>query len=154
MADSSQTATIPSPESTAELLPEESPWPVSDQNAVMAGICFESAYDAADQVFVLRDAAELTRFFDLADNSQLCRRPVLRQSFDFSDGRVLVGVWSKGRGCSAIHHRLAFHQNDPARTIAIQLQLEISGTCDYDLIRPFWISLDAAADYAISIVVE
>ena len=70
------------------------PWP--DANGVMGGICFASAQDAAGQLFVLRSQQELSHFFDLADNSQLCREPVERRAFDFSGGRVLAGLWSTG----------------------------------------------------------
>jgi len=129
-----------------------SPW--FDANSVMSGICFESAYDAVGQVFVLRSEAELAQLFDLADHSRLCAHPVQRHSFDFAYGRVLAGLWSAGRGCSAYHQPIAFDRNDVERTITIRLQWVVVGACDYELVRPFWIGLENARDYAITIVVE
>ena len=131
---------------------EPSLW--SDASAVVAGICFESAYDAAGQVFVLRSASELTRFFDLADNSRLCRHPVERPAFDFSDGRVLAGLWSRGRGCVAGHQLIAFIRDETARTINIHLRLIVEGACPYDLVRPYWVGLPDAQDYTITITVQ
>lgn len=126
----------------------------TDANDVMRGICFESAYDAAGQVFVLRSDAELSHLFDLSDHSQLCRHPVARQTFSFEGGRVLAGVWSIGRGCTAEHHLIEFYRNDPELVIDLRLRLEIAGDCPYDLVRPFWIALDNAARHTISITVE
>lgn len=128
------------------------PW--VDANAVMAGICFEAAYDAAGQVFTLRSAEEHIRFYGLADQSGLCRRPVERRPFDFSGGRVLAGLWSTGRGCTARHDLLSFARDDAARTITIRLALVVEGDCPYELVRPFWVGLDSAQDYTIVIDVK
>ncbi|HRL11366.1 MAG TPA: hypothetical protein PKX07_05775, partial [Aggregatilineales bacterium] len=51
---------------------------LGDASEVMRGICFESAFDAANRTFVMQSDAELAAFFDLADNSELCPRPVAR----------------------------------------------------------------------------
>lgn len=126
----------------------------TDENSVMNGICFESAFDAVGRVFILRNETELSNFFDLADNSRLCRRPVKRQSFDFSGGRILVGLWSKGIGCTARHDVAQTHQDDEARRFTMTLNLIIEGTCNYELVRPFWIGLSGVTDYEISLVVE
>ena len=69
-------------------------YPWTDVPEIVSGVCFEAGWDAVGQVFVLRNEADLLRFYDLVDNSQLCRRPVRRVSFDFSNGRALVGLWS------------------------------------------------------------
>lgn len=122
--------------------------------AVMSGICFEAALDAAGKVFVLRDAQAHIRFYDLADNSQLCRRPVARNAFDFSSGRVLAGLWSQGKGCTARHDVLSVARDDVARTLLIRLNFVTEGDCDYELLRPFWIGLDGVSDYKIDIRVE
>jgi hypothetical protein len=124
-----------------------------DASAVMAGICFAAANDAAGRVFVLRDQGELDTFFGLADNSQLCPRPVARGSFDFSAGRILIGVWSAGVGCTASHDVRRFARDDMARTLTIRLRLMIEGDCPYELVRPFWIGVPSAADYAVNLVV-
>ena len=119
----------------------------------MSGICFEAALDAAGKVFVLHNPQEHIQFYDLADNSKLCRHPVLRNAFDFSNGRVLAGLWSYGKGCTARHDVLAVNRDDAAKTLTIQLQFVTEGACDYELIRPFWIGLDGVNDYQINIQV-
>lgn len=141
------------PEFAAE--PTLSPAPVwEDASPVMAGICFEAAFDAAGQVFVVRSAQALTDLYDLADNSELCRQLVRRETFDFSDGRVLVGLWSRGSGCIAQHEVLDMERDSAQRVLNLRLRFVTEGTCPYELVRPFWIALPDAADYEIHIVVE
>lgn len=140
---------------TATTAPSPTPaYPWVDASAVMAGICFEAAADAAGRTFVIRSADELATFFDLADNSGLCRLPVERADFDFSDGRVIAGTWSRGDGCSARHTVDRIDRDDDARTLTITLRLVTEGDCAYELVRPFWVALDDVTDYAIEIVVN
>lgn len=117
-----------------------------DAAQVMRGICFEAANDAAGQVFVLRDADDLQRFYDLADNSQLCRRPVERVPFDFEDDDVLAGLWSAGRGCVARHELIAIDRDETAQVTTFRLRFITEGDCDYELVRPFWVALAAHPD--------
>ena len=124
-----------------------------DAGDVMRGICFEAAQDAAGQVFVLRDAEAHIRFYNLADNSQLCRRPVERVPFDFSTGRVLVGLWSKGTGCTANHVVESMVRDDTNHTVTIRARFTAEGDCPYELLRPFWRSLDGVTDYEIDLQV-
>ena len=124
-----------------------------DAADVMRGICFEAALDAAGQVFILRDAEEHIRFYNLADNSQLCRRPVERVPFEFESGRVLVGLWSKGTGCTATHTVESMSRDDANRRIAIRATFTTEGDCPYELVRPFWRSLDGVSDYDIDLQV-
>jgi len=139
-------------------LPEavESGAAYTDAAEVMRGICFESAYGAAldEAVFVLRSDADLQRLFDLADNSGLCRRAVERGSFDFSDGRVLVGTWSFGMGCTANHDITTYTRDAAAQTVTLVLAFSTQGDCPYELVRPFWIAIPDAADYAITLTVR
>ena len=130
--------------------------PYEDAAEVMRGICFEAAFDSAQQgqLFVLRDAAALIAFYDLADNSQLCRRPVERVPFDFADGRVLAGLWSTGIGCTARHDVRAVDRNDTEKTLVLRVKFTAEGDCPYELVRPFWIAVDRASDYEITINVE
>ncbi len=142
---------------TVETTPSSSsitvfPW--TDESATMSGICFEAALDAAGQVYVFRSAEEHIDFYDLADNSRLCRRPVQRYPFDFTGGRVLAGLWSAGVGCTARHDVLAIERNDDAKTFTVRLRFVTEGDCPYELVRPFWMGLDDMADYEIDIVVE
>ncbi len=147
---------IPSitPASTdAPPLQSDLPGGLQDMLPVMSGICFEAAYDAREQVFVLRSAEEHIRFYDLADNSGLCRRPVRRNPFDFSHGAVLAGLWSYGYGCDANHEIVQYQRDDDANTIFIQLAFFTEGDCNYELIRPFWVGIPDAQDYDIQIEV-
>jgi hypothetical protein len=128
-------------------------YPWTNENATLSGVCFEAALDTAGEVFVLHNPEEHIRFYELADNSQLCRRPVIRYPFDFSGGRVLAGLWSYGTGCTARHDVLSVQRDDGAKTIVIRLHFVTDGDCNYELLRPFWIGLDGAADYQIEIQV-
>lgn len=147
--ESNPTVTIVLPEPLNNITPTL-PW--ADARALVEGICFEAALDAAGRVFVLRDAAALTAFYDGVDNSQLCRRPVSRVPFDFSGGAVLVGLWSSGRGCTAQHNIVGVIQD--AAAWQIRLRFETAGTCDYELLRPFWVALTGAGAAAVDVVVE
>jgi hypothetical protein len=141
----------------APFTPEPTPvsaYPWVDAGAVMEGICFEAALDAVGETFVLRNADDHMRFYDLADNSQLCRRPVTRYAFDFSNGRILAGLWSYGRGCTARHEVLSFTRDDAAQSINLQLRFVTEGNCDYELVRAFWISLENATNYQIDVQVD
>mgnify|MGYP005848471021 CR=1 FL=1 len=129
-------------------------YPWTDERAVMESLCFESVYDAAGQTFVLHSAEELTHFFNLADNSRLCRRPVQRAGFDFSGERTLAGLWTRGRGCTARHDVRGFQQDDVARTFVIVLRFVTEGECGYELVQPFWVGLTLPRDYDIRIRVE
>ncbi len=129
------------------------PLDMRDELAVMSGICFNSAFDARDRVFVIRSVSEHIDFYDLADNSQLCRRPIERHPFDFTSGRILAGIWSYGFGCQAQHNILNTDKNDETKTIRIELLFITVGECDYELIRPFWVSIPDAQDYTIDMVV-
>jgi hypothetical protein len=143
----SQTETQPLPTSIGAIYP----W--VDANPLMAGICFEAAQNAAGQVFVLRDSDAQTRFYDQADNSHLCRHPVTRYPFDFSNGGIVAGLWSAGHGCTARHDVLGVERDDAARRFTIHLRFVTEGSCDYELVRPFWIGLDGLAGYDIQIIV-
>ncbi len=134
--------------------PTPTPLPWTDASAVMNGLCFESVADAAEQLFVIRSAEELTRFYDLADESELCRHPVQRGDFDFSGGRILAGTWSRAIGCTARHEIVSVQRDDTAQTLAITLRLLVDADCNYELVRPFWIALDGVADYDIRVTVQ
>lgn len=117
----------------------------------MHGICFEAALDAAGQMFVLRTAEEHIRFYDLADESRLCRRPVARNAFDFSNGRILAGLWSAAIGCGMRHEVVAYERDDAALVFRLTLRVMVEGGCNYELVRPFWIGLEGMAGYEVRI---
>ncbi len=129
-------------------------YPWTDEQAVMGGVCFEAALDASEQLFILRTAEDHIRFYDLVDESRLCRRPVARVPFDFSSGRMLVGLWSAGVGCRAWHEIVRYERDDAARAFTLTLRLVIEGGCSYELVRPFWIGLEGMAGYAVRIVMS
>lgn len=120
----------------------------------MSGVCFEAALDAADETLTFTTAAQHIAFYDSIDERSLCRQPVGRNPFEFDDGRVLAGVWSSGRGCIANHEVLDYERDDAAQTFTLNLRFITEGDCNYELLRPFWIALDGAADYEIEIIVE
>lgn len=126
----------------------------TDEMAIMNGICFEAALDAVGQFFVIRNNEQLLNFYDLADNSHLCDHPVQRNSFDFSNGRILAGLWSNGTGCTAYHSLEYYNLNKHTHTLTIQLRLVIEGACAYELVRPFWIGINGLDGYEIVIEVD
>jgi hypothetical protein len=152
------TAAIPVIVATAipptSALPSPTPYPWVDANTVMSGLCYESVADAAGQTFVIRSAEALTRFYDLADNSELCRHPVERAVVDFSNGGVLVGLWSKAVGCKALHEVIGVQRDDVAHTYVVRLRLLVEPGCSYELVRPFWIGLTGMADYDVRLLLE
>jgi hypothetical protein len=130
------------------------PFLLIDANPVMSGICFESAYDAAGRTFVLRNADELNSLFNESDNSGYCRRPAVRGTFDFSNGRAIIGTWSRGRGCEAEHRITDVDIDNVARTFIIHAQFIVEGDCPYDLVRPLWLGVTGYRDYDIRLLVE
>lgn len=155
-APDADAAPLPSP--VLVTLPPDSatasPYPWSDENTSISGICFEAALDAAGRVFVLRTPEEHIQFYNLADNSGLCARPVLRLPFEFGGGRVLAGLWSAGSGCTARHDVLDYSRDDAARRFSVTLRFVTAGDCPYELVRPFWIGLNDAAGYEVQITVQ
>src|SRR5690606_1357601 len=98
-----------------------------------------------------RSAEEHIQFYNLADNSNLCRHSVRREPFDFTSGDVLVGIWSRGRGCTAQYELSSFQRDDRGKSINIQAQFSTEGDCPYDLVRGLWLGIENAQDYAISL---
>jgi len=141
---------------TATIPPTATPMPFNLESAisVMSGICFESVADAAGQVFVMRNAEEHINLYDLAENSELCRRPIIRNPFDFSNGRILAGTWTYGIGCTADHEILNVVRDDDGQSIRVDLRFQTFGECPYELVRPFWVAFEDAQDYDVTINVE
>jgi hypothetical protein len=128
------------------------PFIYEEADALFAGLCFESVFDAAGRVFVVRSADELRTLYDLADSSGLCARPVARAEGDWSEGRVLAGLWSRGEGCTARHTITHMVRDEADRQITLTVRLETEGACPYELVEPFWISIPDAQEYAIVIL--
>lgn len=149
----------PPPGTLAPPTPAPLPYGVTDERTAVSGICFESAFDAAGRVFVLRSAEELAWLFDSSDASGLCRRPALRGTFGFggaegAPARALAGLWSKGTGCTADHRIENITADDAARTFTVQLRFIVSGDCPYELVRPFWIGIPGYNEYDIRLIVN
>lgn len=138
--------------------PTPLPGGLTDERAVVGGICFESAFDAAGRVFVLRSPAELAWLFDSSDASGFCRRPSARGGFDFGGdprpARALAGLWSRGLGCTADHVIDAVEIDPTARTFTVRLRFVTAGDCPYELVRPFWIGITGYNEYDIRLIVE
>ncbi len=141
-------ASTPSPSATALLYP----W--VDASAVMAGLCFEVVQAWAGQPMVLRDADQQSGFYDRVDASGLCRRPVRRYPFDFSEGRVLAGLFSRGVGCTARHEVLGWERDAYANRFVIRLRFITEGDCPYELVRGFWIGIEGVGAAEVVIVME
>lgn len=138
-----------------DLTSTPSPYPDSIYDALPStmGICFEAAWDASNQVFIIRSAEEHIQFYDLADNANLCRNPVRREPFDFSSGDVLVGHWNRGNGCTAQHQIIDYQRDDTRQTIVITAEFSTEGDCNYELVRGLWLGIPDAQAYTISLIV-
>jgi hypothetical protein len=99
----------------------------------------------------LRSAEEHIHFYNLVDNSNLCRNPAERLPFDFSTGDVLAGLWNRGTGCTASHSITAFQRDDTTKVINILVAFSTEGDCPYELVRGFWLGIHNAQDYQITI---
>ncbi len=127
-----------------------------DQAGLVAGVCFAAASDAAGQVFTLQDADELSSFYDAADASDLCRRPIRRpplaeREAAFAGDAVVIGGWDAGSGCTAGHEVVRFERDDAARALMIEVRFITQGACGYALVRPLWLSLPGARGYAVTL---
>lgn len=127
---------------------------VYDALPVMQGICYEAAADAVGQVFVIDSAEAHINFYNLADNSNLCRQPVGRYPFDFTTGDVLAGLWNRGSGCTATHTITDYQRDDTARTVDLTATFITEGDCPYELIRGLWLGIESAQGYTINITVS
>jgi hypothetical protein len=87
------------------------------------------------------------------DELALCRHPVTRYPFDFDSGRVLVGFWQVGQGCSA-HHEVQTSRDEANKIITLTMTFVQEGTCPYELVRPFWVSIPDAVGWQIEFVEE
>ena len=126
----------------------------TDVNYLMDGICFEAALNAAGQVFKIGDAATLEAFYTQIDSSQLCEDPVNHMTYPYNNGEVIMGLWSKGMGCSARYTIQNIQRDDIQKQEAIQLQFITEGDCPYELVQPFWIALPQSEGYSIQLDVQ
>lgn len=125
-----------------------------DASALMEGICFASAQDAAGRVFTLRGAEALTQFYDLADESGLCTRAVKRGEVNFEATPILTGGWSVGTGCAARHEVIALDYDASAATASMTVDFITEGECPYTLVRPFWAAWQVPAETEVTFVLN
>lgn len=133
--------------------PSTSTPPWTDASRVFDGVCFEAAQAISGQVFVLRNAQDHIQFYDRIDQSGLCRRAITRHPFEFGNGQILAGLWSAGHGCKAHHQLIAYQQDDANQRLIIVVRFITEGTCNYQLLRAYWIGVDGLAGYDVQIVV-
>lgn len=143
----------PTPVSPNPAAPSTPSPPWTDASRVFDGVCFEAAQAISNQVFVLRSAQDHIQFYDRIDQSGLCRHPITRNPFEFGSGQILAGLWSAGYGCKAHHELIAYQQDDANRRLIIVLRFVTEGTCDYQLLRAYWIGVEGLTGYDIQIVV-
>ncbi len=155
------TPTVPSITIESSPLPQPTLTPseslgndLTDEAFVMSGICFEAAYDSRERVFVLKNAVDHINFYDLADNSRLCRQPVKRYPYDFRENHALVGTWSYGGGCKANHRIESVTRDEATQTVTITARFTTEGDCNYELIRPLWLGLTLESFWKVELVVE
>jgi hypothetical protein len=127
----------------------EQPAQVTDASALLEGICFEAAHAMSGQAFILTSQEQLNSLYDQINSSQLCRRPIARQTFDFL-GRTVVGTWTYApQGCTARHELVRVRRSDENRVLTLRYRFIVDGDCPYELIRPLWVAVENPDSYDI-----
>lgn len=122
---------------------------VTDVTVLLEGVCFEAAHALSGQAFILTSQEQLNGLYDQIDSSQLCRRPIARQTFDFA-GRTVVGTWTYSpQGCTARHELVRLRRNDENRVMTLRYRFAVDGDCPYELLRPLWVAVDNPDSYEI-----
>jgi hypothetical protein len=125
-----------------------------DVSNLMEGVCFEAAMKVAGQVFKISDANALATFYAQINRDQACEDPVTPMTYPFSDGEMIVGLWSAGRGCTAQHIVQAIQRDDIQQQETIHLQFVTEGDCPYELLQPFWIAIPQSAGFNVQVDVQ
>ena len=125
---------------------------MTDAAALLEGVCFEAAHAMSGQAFILTSQEQLNSLYDQIDASELCRRPIVRQNFEFA-GRAVVGTWTYSpQGCTARHEFVRLRRNDENRVLNLRYQFIVEGDCPYELIRPLWVAVENPDSYNIRLV--
>ena len=113
----------------------------TDASAVLGGLCYDFLQTLNGQTIILDSPADLSAFYDRADQSKRCPDAVRRQDFDFGPNQI-IGTAVTARGCSlgATYDHTAL--DDAARLRVVVFQLAVNGDCDYGLVRPIWMAID------------
>jgi hypothetical protein len=120
--------------------------PFQDERAVFSGVCFNYWVQQVNRIYFVRTAFEHIDFYDEVDQSGACRFPVVRNPFDFEQGRMLMGAVNVGTGCWAYTDPIEMVTDDEAKTIIMRVGWAVAGDCDYRLARPFWVSIARPPD--------
>jgi len=133
---------------------ESSAGPYVDRTTVLDGVCFDFLARLSGQAWVWSTPEELAAFYDQVDASEVCSRPAVRFSFDFSQ-TVLAGVVNGATGCDAAHQFVALNQDDNTHTQTLILEFTVLPGCDYELVQPFVIELPRPPDgYVLQIALS
>ena len=125
---------------------------VTDAAALLEGVCFEAAHALSGQAFILTSQEQLDGLYNQIDASDLCRRPVVRQTFDFA-GRTVVGTWTYSpQGCTARHDLIRVRRNEENLRINLRYRFVVEGDCPYELIRPLWVAVENPDSYDVRLV--
>jgi hypothetical protein len=124
----------------------------TDASLVMSGLCWGAMFELRDTPFVIMNAEQHIEFYNQVDQLQRCPRPITRYPHDFNDGSALVGIWSYGMGCTAQHTITNFERDEATQTINIQAQFTTQGECNYELLRPLWLSIPNVQEFQITLI--
>ncbi|GAB4573949.1 MAG: hypothetical protein Kow0077_18100 [Anaerolineae bacterium] len=128
---------------------------IQDARAIFGGVCFNYWEAQVNRLFVLDSPFAHIAFYNEVDESGLCRFPVIREAFDFTTGRLLIGAVNVADGCRATTDPLRLVQDDEARTLTLYVRWGVEGDCPYRLARPLWVSVPAPPEgYEIRLVPE
>ncbi len=142
-------------EATVPATPGPYPPPYEDVRDLFDGVCFDYWVEQVNRVYVIDSAFAHIAFYNEVDESGLCRFPVTRHPFDFTQGRILVGAVNVGTGCRAYTHPTALAVDEATQTVTLHVVWGVSGDCPYRLARPFWVSIPRPPEgYAVRLAAE
>ena len=114
--------------------------PYADASAVFGGLCYDFLQTLNGQTIILDSPADLSAFYDRADQSKRCPDAAIRQDFDFAPNQI-VGTAVTAKGCSLDATYDHIDLDDAARRRVVVFRLAVNGDCDYGLVRPIWMAI-------------
>ncbi len=147
--------TMPLPGSLPGIASDTLRPPYEDARDLFSGVCFNYWVGQANRLYVIDSAFAHIAFYNEVDESGLCRFPVTRKPFDFTQGRILVGAVNVGTGCTAVTDPIALVVDDTARTVTLRVAWAVNGDCPYRLARPFFVSIARPPEgYTVTLAAE
>ncbi len=116
-------------------------FPYPDVNAVFGGLCYNFLRTLQGQTLVFDKMADLSAFYDQADESKKCPDAAIRQPYDFTNSQI-VGTVATGKGCRLDLTYDHTEMDAVGRQRIIVFRAAAVGDCDYELARPVWLALD------------